>query len=150
MKLITIRRLTVAVFVAVIAIAIPAAPQAFAQANWQPAVASGEFCKAAPEGFVCGKETCLTACMTPEEWEACPTKSWYADSYDHKFTAPAGATPRNHIRFYERCGTVCRPMGSPRMAYWFEPRKMPDGSNHPGRWIPFAFSAPRGLAKPVR
>lgn len=119
---------------------VPAAPIPYSQAV---VPATGNFCAWAPAAFLCGSDTVFTVCMTKEEWELCPTKSWYADSYDHTETAPAGATPTNRIRFYERCGTVSRPMGSARMAYWYEPRRMNDGSWHEGRWIVFPFSPPR-------
>jgi len=63
---------------------------------------------------------CRTACMTHAEWAACATKSWWADSKDRRFRTP---------RFFTRCGTVCRPAGSPRLGY------LTSG----GRWIVFRF-----------
>lgn len=129
---------------------VPAAPVPYSQAITS---ASGNFCAWAPAAFTCQEnqqmqqETCFTACMTPAEWELCPTKSWFADSYDHRDAAPIGATPANRIRFFERCGTVCRPMGFARMAYWYEPRRMTDGSWHEGRWIVFPFSPPRSASR---
>ncbi len=55
------------------------------------------------------QEMCVTVCMTPAEWAACPTKSWWASSKDQRSRTP---------RFFERCGTVCRPHGFPRMSYF--------------------------------
>ena len=65
-------------------------------------------------------QVCSTACLSEAEWAACPTKSWWADSKDHALRTP---------RFYARCGTVCRPAGSPRMGY------LTSG----GRWVTFRF-----------
>ncbi len=48
-------------------------------------------------------------CMTPEEWRACPTKSWYASIDNHRFTTLP--------KFRTRCGTVWRPAGHPAMYY---------------------------------
>ncbi|MDX6584934.1 MAG: hypothetical protein QOI10_4118 [Solirubrobacterales bacterium] len=63
---------------------------------------------------------CITACLTPAQWAACPTKSWWADSKDHRFRTP---------RFFQQCGTVCKPPGSPNLAY-----KAADGG-----WVVFRF-----------
>lgn len=129
-----------------------AQPATFTVYPGGPTVVSGDYCKAAPSGFTCGEEICLTACMTPAEWDACD-KRWYASSHDQKFTAPAGATKNNHVRFYSRCGTHCVKAGSPealRLAFWYAPRTMRDGSNHPGRWVPFEFLPPRGVPPPQR
>ena len=108
-----------------------------------PAVATGDYCAWAPQAFSCGSEVVMTACMTPEEWENCPDRQWYASGYDQRDTAPRGARPNNAIRFYERCGAVSRVMNSPRLAYWYAPRMLQSGEWHPGRWIVFAFSPPR-------
>jgi hypothetical protein len=63
---------------------------------------------------------CVTACLTPAQWAACPTKSWWADSKDHRFRTP---------RFFHRCGTVCRPPGSVNLGYLASD----------GGWVVFKF-----------
>ena len=142
------RLLAVLVAVAAFAaLAINPTPTA-AQAGWPPAVTTGDFCTAAPEGLTCGEEVCFTRCMTPDEWTLCETKTWYADSYDHKTTAPPGATKTNRVRFFGRCGVHCAKMGSPRLAYWFKGGTLRDGRVLPGRWVAFPFSPPRGLTRP--
>ncbi len=108
-----------------------------------PQITPDNYCAWAPAAYSCGDEVVMTTCMTPEEWADCPDRRWFASSYDQKDTAPAGAWQNNGIRFYERCGAISRKMGSPRMAYWYAPRRLSNGMWHPGRWIVFAYSPSR-------
>ena len=139
-------RLRVAMVVIVAAMLVPASIQAQSisvqQVSSEVTVAVGQYCEKAPTAFTCGQETCITACMTPEEWKLCGTHTWFADSYDHRFAAPEGANSGNRIRFFERCGTVCRPMGSPRMAYRTHGGTLGGVKIEP-RWVVFPFSPAR-------
>ena len=94
-------------------------------------------------GFECGKEVCFEACMSPQHWKICATKTWFADSYDHLTVAPLGATLKNDIRFRDRCGTFCARMGSPRLGYLAKSGVLSDGTLIPAAWVVFPFSPPR-------
>lgn len=52
---------------------------------------------------------CVANCMTDAEWAACATKSWWADSKDHRYRTPT---------FLQQCGMVCAPINAPRASYF--------------------------------
>lgn len=52
---------------------------------------------------------CVANCMTDAEWAACPTKSWWADSKDHRYRTQT---------FTQQYGMVCAPINAPRASYF--------------------------------
>lgn len=91
-----------------------AAVAAFAGIGMAPPALAGDCNNCNP------KPLRVTACLTPAQWAACPTKSWWADSKDHRDRTP---------RFFARCGTVERTAGSPNLGY-----RAADGG-----WVVFRF-----------
>jgi len=91
----------------------------------------GEFCGPRAPSFTCGDEVCVTACMTPAQWAACTTKSWWADDKLHTWRKGPKYSHYKTPRFFERCGTVCRPFGFPNLGY----------KTAGGEWVVFRFPA---------
>lgn len=53
-------------------------------------------------------EVCKTECLSDRAWQLSHSKCWWADSKDHNHRTP---------RFCEKCGTVCKPHGFPKMGH---------------------------------
>lgn len=117
---------------AVLAMMMPAAAQ---QADLQKPNVCGAPIPHTGFAFRYGDLVCVLQCMKPAEWKVC-TGTWWADSKDHKVRGPRIVKGQSATgKFSEPCGVVCRPPGTPRIAY----QTSGVATNGERAWIRFDF-----------